>query len=403
VVGSYDPLRYVRIVFSHISGMACRMITDLGLHETCIPIGQTGAENSSSESVLLHRLLCACISYEGIWCIYLGRPSSIPRSVLDTAFVRCNNDGGQEGTIMAAWVGLCIPMGEICEVLNCSGSLDSKATSRLLELDTELQKWQGSLPPSIAYDERRLMDLDPVAFGMHMQCCKIQILVYQAIGRQGQEQRHQLIHDKALRIIRLLLTYRQIHGVEKVPSIMLDSANLALTTIISFCQDPLNLGVPHDRDIQWLHMSIDTLRGVQSHFPVTQRMLHTLEKMADGPQLAGLFTAATSPSPESPQKQQPAHRMNDTSPGGVRDTHVPPGMDGNDRTDSPFGAVNRFAHGDHFLSQQPPVLDCEWLPHDPGEASAALLSFPDLQLASLWLPTTSSAIGGENIYYINLL
>lgn len=373
------------------------MITDLGLHQSVMPARQTGAEDSTSESVLLHRLLCACISYEGIWCFYLGRPSSIPRSVLDAAFVRCNNDRGQEATIMAAWVGLCIPMGEICEVLNCSGSLDSKSTSRLLELDTELQKWQDSLPPSIAYNERRLMDLDPVAFGMHMQCCKVQILVYQAlknaVGLAGQRQ--QLIHDKALRMIRLLLTYRQIHGVEKVPSIMLDSANLALTTIISHCQDPLNSGVSLERDMQWLHMSIDTLRSVRSHFPITQRMLHTLEKIADGPQFAGLFTAATSP--ESPPKKQPAYRTNGKSPGSVRETHFLSGIDGEERNGSPFGAVNRFAHGDHFLGQQPPALDCEWLPHDPGEASAALLSFPDLQLASLWLPTTSSGIEGESL------
>lgn len=379
------------------------MITDLGLYESDMPVGQTDIKNPPSESVLLHRLLCACISYEGIWCIYLGRPSSIPRSVLDIAFVRCGNDRGQEAAIMAAWVGLCIPMREICEVLNCTGSLDSKATSRLSDLDTELRKWQDSLPPSIAYDEHRLMDLDPVAFGMHMQCCKVQILVYQAIREaggagncmpilahyQGQEMPQQMIHDKALQIIRLLLTYRQIHGVEKVPSIMLDSANLALTSIISHCLDPHNPDASNERDMQWLRLAVDTLIAVQLHFPITQRMLHTLEKMVDGSPLASLFAAAALP--ESPRRHVSAYRAEDTSPGKIGNMPGPFRTDDRGLNNFSFGAMDRFSRGDRFLGQQPPTLDCGWLPHDPGEASAALLSFPDLQLASLWLPANSGA------------
>jgi hypothetical protein len=383
------------------------MITDLGLCDPAMPDEQTGMENRPSEGILLHRLLCACISYEGIWCMYLGRPSSIPRSILDLAFVRCGNDRGQDAAILAAWVGLCIPMSEICEVLNCSGPLDSKAASRLSELDTELWKWQYSLPPSIAYNEHGLMDLDPVAFGMHMQCCKVQILVYRAISEavgsgncmrilshyQEQEMPQQIIHDKALQIIRLLLTYRQIHGVEKVPSIMLDSANLALTTIISHCLDPHNQAASNERDIQWLRLSINTMMAIQSHFPITQRMLHTLEKMVDGSRLAGLFAARASS--ESPQRQHlPAYRAEGTSPRNSGDLNGPFGMDDEGLNNISSGTMDGFARNTQFLSQQQAVLDCGWLPHDPGEASAALLSFPDLQLASLWLPATSDTAEG---------
>lgn len=392
---------YANVSFSQVLGMACRMIADLGLYRYDTPARHTDMENLPSERILLHRLLCACVSYEGIWCIYLGRPSSIPRSVLDTAFARCSNDRGQEAAIQAAWMGLCIPMSEICEVLNYTGSLDSKAASRLSDLDTELRKWQASLLPSIAYDENHLVDLDPAAFGMHMQCCKLQILIYQTIkddleaGKcmpirahyRRQETPQQIVHDKALQIIRLLLTYRQIHGVEKVPSIMLDSTNLALTSIISRCLDSHNTRTSNERDIEWLRLSIDTLAAVQSHFPITQRMLHTLKKMVDGSQLASLFAAAAPP--ESPRKPPSIYRTEDTSVRDIGDMYNLIGTDDRRLNNISFGDIGRFTRGGRFLGQQSPGLDCGWLSQDAGEASAALLSFPDLQLTSLWLPATN--------------
>ncbi|KAM6510451.1 hypothetical protein FSOLCH5_010891 [Fusarium solani] len=216
-------------------GMACRMLSDLGLHEH-VGVNGTSSEahEQSNEGHLLYALLSACIVYEGVWTLYLGRPSSISRSVMDAVASRCRARRVGDSPWLNAWVGLCMSMAEISEVLNARHVSDSERASSLRALFIQTEEWYQSLPPELAYNEDRLMDMDLAGYGLHTQYCKVQILVRRELAtlNNPRKRRHSQcesgrgrqtpsdgsssdIYRYALRTARLIVTYREAFGMEK--------------------------------------------------------------------------------------------------------------------------------------------------------------------------------------------
>ncbi|KAL4963386.1 Zn(II)2Cys6 transcription factor [Aspergillus stella-maris] len=274
-----------------LCGMACRLLSDLGLHET-LDLAET-THPIHIQTARLH-LFGACISLEGIWCMYLGRPSSIPRYMLQTAVTSCAQYQGPESSTLSTWVGLCGHMADICEVLNSSRPLTADAKTTLARLAENLHTWLDTLPPEFIYDELNAADLEPAAYAIHMQYCKIQILVLQASApttiststTSTTTTTTNQIYTSALRIIRLLLIYRQIHGTERIRSVMLDTVNLALATLIEqYIQHPALLET-RKRDIQWLRLAFKNMVNIQPHFPMIGRMLNSLVAASEGTRLA---------------------------------------------------------------------------------------------------------------------
>ncbi|KFX88788.1 hypothetical protein V490_07398 [Pseudogymnoascus sp. VKM F-3557] len=274
-------------------GMACRLLTDIGLYES--PDAPDDTETINIKRARSN-LLGACISLEGIWCIYLGRPTSIPRSIHQAAVVSCERYQGPHSTTLKAWLGLCGPMADICDILNSSRILNDDAKSRLLAQNVNLQRWLDKLPVSFAYDEEHAADLDPSAYGVHMQYCKIQILVHQlpTRGDTAAETQRVQIYRAAVRIIRLLLIYRQIHGTERMRSVMLDAVNLALETLVGQYLQHRELMETRKNDVKWLHLAIKSMVDIQPHFPIIGRMLGSLAGTVEGTPLASLFGATAS-------------------------------------------------------------------------------------------------------------
>ncbi|OBT85985.1 hypothetical protein VE02_06380 [Pseudogymnoascus sp. 03VT05] len=270
--------------------MACRLLTDIGLHESPdVP--------EESETIHIKRarsnLLGACISLEGIWCMYLGRPTSIPSSIHQAAALSCERYQGPDSTTLAAWLGLCGPMADICDILNSSRPLNDDAKNRLLEHNANLQIWLDKLPVGFVYDEPNTADLDPTAYGIHMQYCKVQILVQQASDGDDAAVGTPRFrtYDAAIRIIRLLLIYRQIHGTERIRSVMLDAVNLALETLVDQYLQHRDLIETRKHDIQWLHLAIKSMIDIQPHFPIIGRLLNSLAVVVEGTLLSSLFRA----------------------------------------------------------------------------------------------------------------
>ncbi|KAJ4322153.1 hypothetical protein N0V84_004988 [Fusarium piperis] len=166
-------------MFCGKSSVACRMLSDLGLHELASTVDT--ARVSKQESDLAFALLAACIIYEGVWTLYLGRPSSIPRSFMSIAASRCKAGRQSDSSWVSAWVGLCVPMAEISQVLNDQSITDSHRITLLRQLSKDVDEWHDSLPPELAYIENRLTGMDPAGYGLHTQFCKVQILVKQAL------------------------------------------------------------------------------------------------------------------------------------------------------------------------------------------------------------------------------
>lgn len=277
--------------------MACRLLSDLGLH--LLRDSRNDQENVSIRRSRLH-LLGACIAFEGAWCLYLGRPSSIPRSIIRKAALSCAKYQELATPTLSAWLGLCYPMAEACDILNSSVLLDEEDIYQLRRLDTRLQRWRQDLPPGFQWDDHNAADLNPTAYGVHMQYCNVQILIQQVLLKEQDQEplghnsaaartTQQRIYDSAIAIIRLLLMFRHVHGAEKVPAIMLDNTNLALGTLIDHYLRHADPSEHRDRDVRWLRLAIASMAHICSQFPVIVRMLDSWREVVKCSPLVSLF------------------------------------------------------------------------------------------------------------------
>ncbi|KFY43101.1 hypothetical protein V494_02095 [Pseudogymnoascus sp. VKM F-4513 (FW-928)] len=334
-------------------GMACRLLTDIGLCESADAPDDT-------ETIHIRRarsnLLGACISLEGIFCMYLGRPTSIHRSIHQAAALSCERYQGPHSTTLKAWLGLCGPMADICDIMNSSRILKDNAKSRLSTHNVNLQRSLDKLPVGFLYDEEHAADLDPSAYGVHMQYCKIQILLHQLPtgGDTAPETQRTQIYGAAVRIIRLLLIYRQIHGTEQMRSVMLDAVNLALETLVRQYLQHRELMESRKNDVRWLHLAIKSMMDIQPHFPIIGRTLGSLAGTVEGTPLSSLFKATESYVPSWLSSSAPAEMYAELQTG-------PPEISG-----------NKSVTSETFLED------------DIGQLDPSLLYWPNPQVEPFW-------------------
>jgi len=267
--------------------MACRTISDLGLHE-----------HAAGDSRAAYYLLGACLVYEGIWCLYVGRPSYLPKSMLDVAAAQRNSKQHSDSPLLNAWVGLCIPMAEVTGILNSPSSAYPERASRLSELSTELSVWLEHLPPNLAYNDATVAEMEIGAYTLHMQYCRVRILLDQALTlssagqhpSDNQTQAHRAAaYPNALRMARLALTYKEIFGADKLTSLMLDNIHLAVTYMVQHLLYQNSPDSSFDRDWKWIRSIVRALEAVEPHYPITKRMIGSLENMTDGTRLSNLL------------------------------------------------------------------------------------------------------------------
>ncbi|KAL1888138.1 hypothetical protein Sste5346_009748 [Sporothrix stenoceras] len=437
-----------------LCGMACRMLSDLGLHKLAAHtaseqaplnnLNNTGDTRedapSQRECSLARDLMSACIAYEGVWTLYLGRPSSIPKSVMSVAaeyYRAYTTSATLQNTLPAhsrwliAWVGLCLPMSAISHVLNELSLSDDERSVSLRQLSREVDVWYSNLPPELTYDEHRVINMEPAAYGLHTQYCKVQIFLRRALAggrlpaqaqpyRQPQAQPHSQpqpqvsqqvppsqqvprvqthrgshshrkrqrsaivestvggshvmsdsspdnasstssslvsfptrdnnpishprsdstsIYQYGFRIARLVVTYREAFGVEKIPSIMLDNAVVAATAMIGHLNnvaESLDVGesitnaspetsntqlADLQRDTIWLRQLLVSIETVQPHFPIIGRMLESLKLICGNGPLSTLLYGSQNPT-STFASTQPATDFTDALGFGRRASHT---------------------------------------------------------------------------------
>ncbi|KAJ9501985.1 hypothetical protein H2202_002947 [Exophiala xenobiotica] len=294
-------------------GVACRMLSDLGLHELSDKSGKSGETQKESvrESDLAYALLSACIVYEGVWTLYLGRPSSIPRSIINIAALRCKAQHHSDSRLLNAWLGLCVPMAEITHILNDQCAGESATSSSLPHFIAQIQDWYDNLPEELTYNESHLTNLNMAGYGLHTQYCKVQILLRQALARCSNPRKRRYsqvsvglpktspddsdrtIFQYSLRVARLVVTYREVFGVEKIPSIMLDNAVVAASAMMEYLNKMGSTGNIQQEAI-WVQPLVKSMEAVQPHFPIIKRMLHALEQMSIDQPLSSMLPRANS-------------------------------------------------------------------------------------------------------------
>ncbi|KAM5350794.1 hypothetical protein ACJ41O_007299 [Fusarium nematophilum] len=198
-------------------------------------------------------------------------------------------------------------MAEVSHVLNDQSVSNSDRSTSLRKLARKVEEWYESLPSELAYNENGLTNMDMAGYGLHTQYCKVQILIRRAFARSpnARKRRHSqitsdtgsatssdesnvIVYDYALRIARLVVTYREAFGMEKIPSIMLDNAVLAATAMARHLNKPDRLGEMKQQTI-WLRQLVKTMESVQPHFPVVGRMLDSLRQICGNGPLCSMF------------------------------------------------------------------------------------------------------------------
>ncbi|KAK5726149.1 hypothetical protein LTR17_012964 [Elasticomyces elasticus] len=153
-------------------------------------------------------------------------------------------------------------MADICNVLGSSRPFTAEQKTQLSKISVNLYSWFERLPAGFIYNE-------PNAYAVLMQYCKAQILVLQAsgCGEEIAEEHRVRIYDAAIRILRLLLIHSQTQGNDHIRSVMLDTVNFALDTLVDQHLQHPDLIRSQEHDIQWLRLAVESMTNMQARFP----------------------------------------------------------------------------------------------------------------------------------------
>lgn len=317
------------VMLTLMQGIACRLVFDLGLPESCDDLITQG-RMSAAEGRFRHTLFLGSYVFDKLWSLYLGRPSAIPVYMLEAAHQRCIASGWSGPETLEPWVGLCTDMSEVTDILNSTTPLDLVARERLVDLDTRIRHRSEALPPTLMLQEDKVAELPVHAYGLYIQFNGIRIVLHRLLSKATAhdntntgipspesarlDHSRAIMHESAVRIARLVSAYQQICGIENAITVMLDNVYVAAAVLISHL---LRL-VPHDtststhRDLHWLRSLADMLTKAQKHYPVTARMRATLSSFVENTALAGTFGGLTRPPSQAPTNGGQNHGPTDT-------------------------------------------------------------------------------------------
>lgn len=269
---------------------------------------------TESHASLRNSITAGCLVYESLWGFYLGRPSALSLAGMPLSSLAA---GSSFNVTLRPWLDLCVSLSEITALINNKTTIDNETIARLSELEQALRHWYEGLPPSIAMDEENITSLDSIAYGLHMQYFRVQILLHSLPSVNSRKRKHgqdtnsspvvlngwtteasqEVLHHNAVTIIQLAITYREIFGLENTPSIVLDNLFVAATAMIAHIRKNQHYSIDNN-DVRWLELADEMLEALQIHFYITSRMRRTLACLVeDCPRISYLFSAYSSASP----------------------------------------------------------------------------------------------------------
>ncbi|KAH7141864.1 fungal-specific transcription factor domain-containing protein [Dactylonectria macrodidyma] len=286
------------------SGIACRLIFDLGLHEECSQLVKHGIL-IQADADLRHQLFLTAFVYDRLWALYLGRPSCVPLVSVEQR-LSCKGPTRLSRSL-DHWVILCKLISEVTDKLNGFGTvLDDGSAEHLWELSERISAAHDRLPPSLS--PKHISELEMTAYGLNIQFYGIQIVLHRAIVKvlsQSTDKRanhdrttqveksRQALYDNAAHVCRLILAYREIYGVEKFITVMLDNMYVTASTLIAYILQPPAVhsrqGVIESNASQLLNIIAETMSALQKHYPVAEKMRQTLSRITENTVLAGSF------------------------------------------------------------------------------------------------------------------
>ncbi|OQV03151.1 Fungal specific transcription factor domain-containing protein [Cladophialophora immunda] len=195
-----------------LTGDACRLAIDLGLHRTGEKLAST---NFSPRDMKVRQITYwGCLVFDRLWALYLGRPSCLKCE--DTELRNSSltqHDASWEKRIAFSSVTLLLTVGRICDALN----EEQCDTETLHALDEQLQDWYQNLDPELRYCK----EAHPSILVLHMQYYSCKIHLHRPTANFGVKMSEtdaqcnisrQICIDNAKNIATTLQDYRNVYG-----------------------------------------------------------------------------------------------------------------------------------------------------------------------------------------------
>ncbi|KIY01420.1 uncharacterized protein Z520_02972 [Fonsecaea multimorphosa CBS 102226] len=195
-----------------LTGDACRLAIDLGLHRTGEQLAST---NLSPRDMKVRQITYwGCLVFDRLWALYLGRPSCLKceDTEIRNSFLT-QQDASWEKRIAFSWVTLLLATGRICDALN----EEQCDTETLHALDEQLQDWYQNLDPELQYCREAHASI----LVLHMQYYSCKIHLHRPTANFGVRTSdtlaqcnisRQICIDNAKNIARTLQDYRNVYG-----------------------------------------------------------------------------------------------------------------------------------------------------------------------------------------------
>ncbi|OAG35033.1 hypothetical protein AYO21_10820 [Fonsecaea monophora] len=257
-----------------ITGNACRLAIELGLHFGTNKLSSPSLTDLDIEA--RQNTFWACIVFDRLWSVYLGRPCCFPLKdlgVRDPAYSRMERSW--ETDMAYAWATLLEILGHISDTIN--GERCTLET--LSELDEWLRFWSTHLQPSIHYHRETQQ---PAITVLHMKYCAVVILLHRHMAGfpAGSKQGHfraSCIHH-AIEMTQILQDYRRTHGDARTLSgIAIFSIATAATTFIAEIAERRSSPAEAWHQLNCLKACVKTLEELQISYPVARKVRQTIQ------------------------------------------------------------------------------------------------------------------------------
>jgi hypothetical protein len=260
------------------AGGAGRLAYELGLHSNteCLD-----ANISPLSQEVRQIVMWSCFNLDREWALYLGRPHSMR---LEDISVQKPGFSGLlehsfESKLSAAWTGLLVIVGEICDILNGHQNSDRKTVL----FDRKLHEWSSNLHPDLLYQQDQLS----AVFLLHMQHAAARILIHRPSAQFGKAAEVQSPESKASRqvcienaylIAKLLQNYAAQYGsVSTMSWIALHMIATASTTLIAAAVERRDR-IGAEQYLSPLKTCLESLNALEKSHVVTRRVKKVIQQ-----------------------------------------------------------------------------------------------------------------------------
>ena len=233
---------------------------------------------------------------------------------------------GTKYQLVAAWVELASLLNDVLSVINGSPEriYQDSSVSKLSETNRKLLAWFVNLAPELQWDVNR--PISPGICALHIQFLSITILLNRPFATymlnrgpksvprrlclEGQTPQvsQQICTANAVRISKLLLTYRQHHGASKIFSTINPTC---LTAAVALISDIMNAEPDEDKNEErkWLAAILETLEEIIPWYPIAERSRNTLAAVMNTCGLSDILQQLTTNSANIQIEMIPDHGL----------------------------------------------------------------------------------------------